>query len=140
MNNFDTALLLIPLVSLMAASWLFTWLHTRLPIHAFEILRALGWRRNQENFWTYEDWQHWTREDWEMWLNSVFALQGRVYAVIAEGLSCRHCLSWHATFWMTLVIFALRGLSPHWFLLTWWASPWLVLYIVKLLENYEHTD
>lgn len=84
-----------------------TWFRTEtFPGLVFGGLKKIGWRRHWDAWPPDEDLEHgWLRSEWEEWADFHLGLLGSL-------LRCPICLSWHLTFWTTLVVW-LAALAVH---------------------------
>ena len=132
-------LLALPLAWLAAASALHTWKSSGLPIHVVQLLRALGWRKTDREFWEGTcgvDLLLWTRQDFSDWLAGVFAdLRQPWTGLLAEGCDCPVCQSWHVCLWVAGLLWALHEVSGRQALLLWLTGPWPSLYLVRALDR-----
>lgn len=110
---------------LTAASIHMTWFHSSLPIHLCKILRAIGWHKHDEMFWpTGVDYQTWMRHEWDIWANAHLPL------LLAELLTCPVCLSWHISFWVSVVL-TITTQSPWWCVSFFVAYPRIIIFLDK---------
>lgn len=122
--------------SLCVCSMMLWWFTTNLPIHVVQIIKLLGYRKDDKSFWEsdtpIELWTQMDLQDWKIrnlpsWLD--------------ELSSCPGCLSMHLSLW-TSVLFNLVNVyncrSFSFFLLAWLGWPYisnLALYTLKKLQK-----
>lgn len=87
------------LIGLAAVSGLLAaWFNTGLPLHAFHLLRRLGWLRGS-SFWdTIPEYES-TMDDLVV---AMAAHQEAVPPIVADLLTCRICMSYHLSLWTSL--------------------------------------
>lgn len=81
-------------------SLMVTWFRTEtFPGLVFKVVRACGWHRHDPDFWPPEEELEplWLRNEWEQWADFQLGMLGGL-------LRCPICLSWHLTFWTTIIV------------------------------------
>jgi len=90
------------------------WLKSRLPIHVFQLLYRLGWKRNEPDFWPDPfTVKHWLRHEWEPWVQQ--RLRDPWWAPGGELLTCPYCINYHISLWCGMVLGLVTG------------EPWMAL-------------
>lgn len=127
----------------IVSSCLMWWFNTSLPIHMLGVLRFLGWKTDDSQFWSTEidpdlprvDLSRWTRVDFDEWVND------RSH-VLGELLTCPGCLSFHIAFWVSFVMSSslvlIDGYHPIrlcGFIAGWLAWPSIGNYVLKLIKT-----
>jgi len=113
-------------------SILMWWFSTALPVHLLELLRFIGMKRKDVNFWSVpmpggirNDLAYFTRTDFMEWM------QIHLPPKIKELLSCPGCLSAHVSFWAaTALQLFLPQPSLPFFLACWLGWPGLVTLVL----------
>ena len=112
---------------LFVASMKLAWFDTLLPVHVYHILHKFGFNlgiKNWDEFPHHES----TREDWEIQIT-----QGK-YPILADLLMCPICLSFHLSFWCSLIVFSIGyfiGISIFIIPATVFTAPYIVNKILK---------
>jgi hypothetical protein len=112
------------------------WFHTALPVYTTKLLRVLGWRWREVNFWPDDhDYKFWYRETWQEWFDKARTIP----LLWRNGLSCPSCLSLHVSWLAFLLLWALTDRTPHDLMylpacaLSWPAGVMLTAMLYKLL-------
>ena len=88
---------------LATSSLLLAWFRSGMGVHFFQVLYALGWRRDVPGFWPgAADVQGWLRHEWEEWL--ILRFQKPDWFSLGELLTCPVCLSFQASLLVSLVL------------------------------------
>jgi hypothetical protein len=106
-------------------SILMWWFSTALPVHLLELLRFMGIKRKNADFWSVplpgglrNDLAYFTRKDVEEWM------QSHLPSKIKELLSCPGCMSAHVSFWTAAALqLFLPQYSLPFFLACWLGWP-----------------
>lgn len=94
------------LIGLAAVSGLLVaWFSTGLPLHAFHMLRRLGWLRGNP-FW---DMIPEYKSGMDDLVVAMAAHQEAVHPLVADLLTCRVCFSYHLSFWVSLAFSLVLG-------------------------------
>lgn len=124
-----TAALAYTLGCLAGASLIMAWFKTELPMHFFHVLGFFGWQKENETFWQIlegecpegmEDTGYTFLEDLSIALHS-----GVMPKLLADLLTCRYCISFHVSFWISLILFLLFPVS--WLLIPAATLSWPIL-------------
>ena len=86
------------IVIFFVASLKLAWFETLLPVHVFHLIHKLGFNygiKDWSNFKEHES----TRDDWE------FFVANSPYCLLTNLLTCTICLSFHLSFWCSLIVF-----------------------------------
>lgn len=126
----------------IVGSWLMWWFNTNLPIHVLQIIRALGYRKNDKEFWSKNesiegiddtftlDLNDFASEDFNGWM------EARSPGWLAELLSCPGCLSMHLSFWIAIIAQLVTWqFNPILFLACWWAWPSMGNLILRNIQR-----
>ena len=140
MGNFNFADILVLIFgTFITTSWLMWWFNTSLAVHILEVLRFLGWRKKDEDFWAAEvvagfpkvDLSKWTRSEFDSWTY-------KMNPYLSEMLACPGCLSFHAAFWVSLTLNLMTSLAYGFcfervftFILGWYSWPFLANVLLK---------
>ena len=92
--------------ALIASSFVRAWFETNMPVHLFQFLKYVGWKKKVEGFWPDEKTlKYWDRDGYMQWqaisLNSL----------LVDLLSCPICFSFHVSFWTSLLLILLFSIS-----------------------------
>lgn len=126
----------------IVGSILMWWFNTSLPVHILEILRMLGYRRKNTEFWSVpvvegvrNDLADFTKQDLQAWM------QDHLPAKLAELLSCPGCFSAHASFWVAagMQLF-LPAYSIPFFLACWFGWPCISSVLFHFTSGKLSTD
>jgi hypothetical protein len=104
-SSYLTDVLILVAGAYITSSWMMWWFNTSLQIHILEVLRWMGWRKNDTQYWSAEvvpgfpkvDLNKWTRKEFEDWVHSK-------NTYLAELVTCPGCFSFHVAFWVSLVL------------------------------------
>lgn len=121
---FETLTSLV-IVIFGTASLKLSWFNTLLPIHVYHILHKLGFNLGISDWDDFNEHES-TYEDWE------FKVTTSKYPLLANLLTCPICLSFHISFWLSLVTYTVAILSEinvSWLLIP--ISVLVVPYIVN---------
>ena len=125
------------------ASWMMWWFTTSQPVHVLEVLRYLGWRAKDKEFWSAEvmpqfpkiDLSKWTRPEFDEWMH-----QRNTY--LAELLTCPGCFSFHIALWLSLFVNTIMCFVDGFtiwrllmFILCWQSWPYLSNFLLKKLKS-----
>lgn len=104
------------------------WFESSLPIHVYHILHKLTkWNLgipNWDNFKEHET-------TWEEWADTISL--GK-YPLIATLLTCPVCLSFHISFWVSLLIFLIAYITST-AALAWWFIPVCTLTVPYIVNK-----
>lgn len=81
------------------ASLLVAWFKTELPVMVYNILKVLGYKKDCTGFWELIPPFETTLESWQ----DAVSVYEKPF--IASLLTCRYCLSFHLSFWVSLSVF-----------------------------------
>ena len=121
--------------ALCVSSMMMWWFTTNLPIHIVQILKWLGFKKENKEFWesdtpihlwTQMDFMHWKMRSLPAWLD--------------ELTSCPGCLSMHLSFWTALFVNVLtwHGYeSLILFLLAWLGWPYISNVALAFLKKLQ---
>ena len=107
------------------ASLKLSWFNTLLPVHVYHILHKLGFNLGISDWDDFNEHES-TYEDWE------FKVTTSKYPLLSNLLTCPICLSFHISFWLSLVTYTVAILSEinvSWLLIP--ISVLVVPYIVN---------
>ena len=118
------------LATLVSASVVMAWTLTEFPVLFFNfILKPLGYKKGSD-LWKDIEPSTTTREEF---MDAIsWKSKDRPHYLLADLLSCRYCLSFHAAFWSTLVISIILGISPLCAFLGMFVEP----IIINILINH----
>ncbi len=89
---------------LVLTSLLMLMLRSDLYVLVTKILRHLGWRRADEDFWPENNtYNFWTRKQWADWAALRSGQAGGYWVPLVHLLTCPYCLSAHASTFAFLV-------------------------------------
>lgn len=88
---------------LAVSSFLMAWFDTDIMVHLLHLLRKLGWRKSDPEWWHPIPEHETTKDDLDMYL----AGYGK-YPLLDKLLSCPVCFSFHLSFWVSLVMYLLH--------------------------------
>lgn len=143
--NVSLELFIYSLTVLSVSSWMMWWFTTSFPIHVLEVLRFLGFKKHDANYWIIEavpgfpgtDLSRWTRVDFEDWSH-------KRNHYMAELFTCPGCMSMHISFWVSLTVLISSSLllgDLMWrifvFYLTWMSAPSISRIVLNLIKNYK---
>jgi hypothetical protein len=129
-------ILYIVLTLLITTSILYTWFNSSLPGLTFGILKSLGLKRKDKQFWLVQATPtgieeldyihpfHWTQNDFENFALMHLGMLGKL-------LTCRFCLCYHACLWCNLLTYLFCWLFINPTLLTLPSFPLLLLIIIS---------
>lgn len=80
-------------------SLLVAWFKTELPVMVYNILKIFGYKKHCTGFWELIPPFETTLEVWQ----DVVSVYEKPF--IASLLTCRYCLSFHLSFWVSLSVF-----------------------------------
>lgn len=89
---------------LFVASMKMAWFETLLPVHIYHILHKCGLSMGIKDWDSFPEYES-TREDWE------YKVLGGDWNLLANLLTCPVCLSFHLSFWCSLIVFLLVNIS-----------------------------
>lgn len=111
------------------ASLKLAWFNTLLPVHVYHLLHKLGFKLGIEDWSNFPEYES-TFEDWE------FKVITSKYPLLANLLTCPICLSFHLSFWVSLITYFISyifNLDVTWLIVP--ISTFTVPYIVnKILK------
>lgn len=123
--------------ALCVSSMMMWWFNTNLPIHVVQILKWIGFKKNDKEFWESDTPINlWTQLDYNNWKMRVLP------GWLDELSSCPGCLSMHLSFWTALSMTALtwQGYQSFiLFLLAWFGWPYIsnvALAVLKKLQSH----
>lgn len=121
---------------LATTSLMMAWFESGLPYHVFDLLGyVFPWFK--DNFRDTAGTVVTTRKDWDALVTASGMFTSPVAALFCELVSCRVCLSFHASFWVSVVMYATLD-TPVLFIaaaaLTW---PYIINF---LLTKLHHND
>lgn len=96
-------LLLFGLTVLSVASLLTAWFSSTLPSHVFAVLQKLGFGKSNHTAW--ESFDEFATLDWQSWL-AIHWSRSWLELFLGTLITCPICLSFHMSFWSSLVISA----------------------------------
>lgn len=109
------------------------WFTTNLPIHIVQILKWLGLKKGDADFWASDTpIEFWTQMDFTQWKMRSLP------AWLDELSSCPGCFSMHLSFWTSLVLSILtwHGYESFiLFLLAWLGWPYIANVALALLKK-----
>lgn len=118
MSNIMSNIEIYALGSLCVSSMMMWWFTTNLPIHVVQILKWLGFKKENKEFWESDTPIHlWTQMDFTHWKMRSLP------AWLDELTSCPGCLSMHLSFWTALFVN----------ILTWHGYESLILFLLACL-------
>ena len=121
--------------SFCVSSMMMWWFTTNLPIHVVQILKWLGFKKENKEFWESDTPIHlWTQMDFTHWKMRSLP------AWLDELTSCPGCLSMHLSFWTALFVTVLtwHGYeSLILFLLAWLGWPYISNVALAFLKKLQ---
>jgi len=119
--------------SICVSSMMMWWFNTNLPIHIVQVLKKLGFRKSDKEFWASDTPIHlWTQMDFSHWK------MRSIPAWLDELTSCPGCLSMHLSFWTASLFTALtwKGYDSFvLFLLAWLGWPYITNVALAFLKK-----
>lgn len=120
---------------LITTSLLMAWFESGLPYHVFDLLGVVfPWFK--DNFSNTAGIVVRTRKDWDSMVTAVGEFTSPVASLLCELVSCRVCLSFHLSLWVSAIVWLLTD-APATFIvaatLTW---PYLSNFLLTKLHNH----
>ncbi len=119
--------------SFMVSSIMMWWFHTNLPIHLVQIIKKLGYKKQDEMFWSSPTpISLWTKVDLDTWK------MNNLPAWLDELLACPGCLSMHISFWCACFITSISKNVDNpllFFFLAWGGWPFLSNIFLLVLKK-----
>jgi hypothetical protein len=121
--------------ALSVSSVLMWWFTTNLQIHVFQVIKFLGYKKNDPSFWDCGSglgMEFWTKIDCANWMARVLP------GWLGELLSCPGCLSMHVSLWLAafFTVMTWHGWnSVVFFFLAWGGWPFLANVALATLEK-----
>ena len=123
--------------SICVNSMMMWWFNTNLPIHIVQVLKKLGLKKDDKEFWESDTPIHlWTQMDFSQWK------MRSIPAWLDELTSCPGCFSMHLSFWTAafFTVLTWKGYDSFvLFLLAWLGWPYITnvaLAFLKKLNKY----
>lgn len=94
----------------IVTSILMWWFNTNLPVHIFEIIRYIGFRKKDDDYWSIQipletsnftitqNLKTFTFDDLITWISQ------KTHPKLGELASCPGCLSFHISFWSSILV------------------------------------
>lgn len=127
--------------ALSASSVMMWWFDTSLRIHILEIIRWLGYKKHDTNYWCVKqdigidepfknDLADWTPSDFDIWISE------HLPSKLAELISCPGCFSLHVSYCVAALAQLITWqFNPILFVCCVFAWPWLIRASLKLIKS-----
>lgn len=109
---------------LISASLMMAWFLSSAPLHVFDFLRRLGWKKDNHEFWKRIP--HW-ETTWDEWSDHININLPPFWATL---LTCKYCLSFHAAFWTAVALWIFFPVS--WTFIPLAALSWPILIAILI--------
>ena len=87
------------IITLAVTTGLMAWFKTELPVLVYNVLKLMGYKKYCKSFWELIPAFETTVESWQ----DAISVYEKPF--ISALLTCRYCLSFHLSFWISLMVF-----------------------------------